>query len=468
MSPKIRSAPWALMLLPLLLVGCAQLGQPSANPPTAAIAPAWQAPLPHAGQASELARWWGQFKDPLLSELIDAAQGVSPSLSSAANRIAQARAARVAAGAALLPQVQATGQAARARTDPSSPVTQSQGVALQASWELDLFGGASAARAAAIARLAGAQAGWHEARVSLAAETATSYVALRACEAQLQQARLDSDSRAETERLTTLSAKAGFQAPANAALARASAAQGRNLLVQQQAQCDSLIKSLVAITGWAEPDLRQRLTVASARVPDASPFSVAAVPAVLLQQRPDLHNAAQAVLAAAAEQTQATAARYPQVKLLGNIGALRVNAAGNTVSGSTWSLGPLEISLPVFDGGRLAANQTAAHAAYDDAVLQYQAKVREAVREVEDALVALQSTALREQDARTASAGFEDSLRAAQARFKGGLGSLFELEDARRSALAAQNAVIDLQRERTTAWINLYRALGGGWSADGA
>lgn len=467
MSPELRRARWALALA-LLLMGCAPFRPPSATPPAADIASAWQAPLPHAGQASELTRWWGQFNDPELSDLIEAAQRVSPSLSSAANRIAQARAARVAAGAAMLPQVQAAGQATRTRSDPSSPVTQSQGLGLQASWELDLFGGAGAARTAAIARLAGAQAGWHEARVSVAAETATSYVALRACEAQLQQARLDSASRAETERLTSLSAKAGFQAPANAALARASAAQGRNLLVRQQAQCDSLVKSLVAITGWPEPELRQRLANATARVPDASPIGVATVPASLLQQRPDLYNAAQAVLAAAAEQTQATAARYPQIKLLGNVGALRVNAAGNTVSGSTWSLGPLEISLPVFDGGRLAANQMAAQAAYDDAVLQYQAKVREAVREVEDAFVALQSTASREQDARTASAGFDDSLRAAQARFRGGLASLFELEDARRSALAAQNAVIELQRERTTAWINLYRALGGGWSNDGA
>jgi outer membrane protein, multidrug efflux system len=94
----------------------------------------------------------------------------------------------------------------------------------------------------------------------------------------------------------------------------------------------------------------------------------------------------------------------------------------------------------------------------------YRAKLRTAVREVEEALVALQSTADRDADAQVATEGFATSFRATEARFKGGLASLYELEDARRSAVQAQVALIDLQRERSTAWISLYRALGGGWS----
>ena len=87
-----------------------------------------------------------------------------------------------------------------------------------------------------------------------------------------------------------------------------------------------------------------------------------------------------------------------------------------------------------------------------------------AVREVESALVALQSTAGRGDDARTAAEGFERSYRAVESRYRGGLASLFELEDARRTAVAAQSALIELQRERVAAWISLYRALGGGWT----
>jgi outer membrane protein TolC len=83
---------------------------------------------------------------------------------------------------------------------------------------------------------------------------------------------------------------------------------------------------------------------------------------------------------------------------------------------------------------------------------------------VEEALVTLESAATREADVGVAAEGFEASLRAADARWRGGVGSLFELEDARRSALAARGALVELRRERATAWINLYRALGGGWS----
>jgi outer membrane protein TolC len=129
-----------------------------------------------------------------------------------------------------------------------------------------------------------------------------------------------------------------------------------------------------------------------------------------------------------------------------------------------WSLGPLAVSLPIFDAGTRRANVEAARARYDSAASAYRAKLRGAVREVEEALVQLQTTASQSEDARIAVEGFEASYKAAEARFRGGLASLFELEDARRSAALAQSQLIELQRLRVAAWISLYRALGGGWS----
>jgi hypothetical protein len=92
--------------------------------------------------------------------------------------------------------------------------------------------------------------------------------------------------------------------------------------------------------------------------------------------------------------------------------------------------------------------------------------VRRAVREVETALVALDATGRQEVDALAAARDFEASLRATQARQKGGLASVLDLETARRNAVQAQSALIELQRERASAWIALYRALGGGWTAE--
>ncbi|HPO19213.1 MAG TPA: TolC family protein, partial [Rubrivivax sp.] len=98
------------------------------------------------------------------------------------------------------------------------------------------------------------------------------------------------------------------------------------------------------------------------------------------------------------------------------------------------------------------------------AVSAYRAAVRNALREVQAALITLHATALRIGDTAQSIEGFDASLRAADARFRGGLGSLFDLEDARRSALLAQSTLVELQREQVAAWINLYRALGGGFS----
>ena len=456
--PVVMAALW-------LLAACA--GAPPVPDPAAPTPTEWQAPLPHGGQVNALAVWWQQFNDPLLVQLIDAAQEASASVASARSRIEQARATRVAAGAALLPALDASASASRSRQDLFSPLASTGSAGVQAAWEIDLFGGRRAATNAAQQRLDGARAGWHDARVAVAAETATSYTSLRACEAQLEQQRADTASRAQTARLTDLSAQAGFEAPANAALARASAAQANSLLTQRRAQCDSLVKGLVALTGLQEPALRTQLAGRSAQVlqvPQPAHISVPAVPAQALAQRPDVFMAERDLLAARADVAQARAQRWPSIRLAGSIGALRLDSAGASDTASVWSIGPVSVLLPLFDGGTRRANVDAAQARVDESAALYRARLRTAVREVEDALVTLQSTADRQADARTASEGFAASLRATQARFSGGLASLFELEDARRSSVQAQVALIDLQRERSTAWIDLYRALGGGWS----
>ena len=464
-------APWLAGLAAVLLAGCAVTAPPVTPPAAVALPTAWQAPLPHGGTATELSRWWAQFGDPLLPTLIDAAQGASPTLAAARGRIERARAARVAAGAALLPRLDAVASAQQGRQMVGQPTATSASVGAQAGWEIDLFGANAAGRDAAQARFEGAQAGWHDARVALAAEVASSYTALRGCEAQLAQTRLDAASRAETARLTELSARAGFTAPADAALVRAGTAQARSQLLAQQAQCETQVKGLVELTAVAEPDLRQRLAApvagapATARVPEPPPIAIGALPASLLAQRPDLAEAARNVAAAAADQAQSQARERPQISLSGSLAAASARSGGFTTNGSTWAIGPLAVTFPIFDGGARRANTAAARAAYDEAVALYQAQVRRALREVESALVSLDATAERQRDAVAAAQDFEASLVATQARQRGGLASLFDLESARRNAVQAQSALVDLQRERATAWISLYRALGGGWSA---
>ena len=446
----------------LCLSACAVSSPPAALPDSAP--PDWYAPLPHKGKLTDLAQWWQDLGDPLLAQLVEAAQNASPSLASARSRIEQSRAARVQAGAALLPALDATGSATRGMTQPLIPVATSIGANLQASWEIDIFGANRLASEAALARLEGARAQWHDARVAVAAEIANLYFDQRACEKQSAIAQSDAASRAQTSRLTALSTQAGFSAPATAALARASAAEANNRATQRRGLCELDIKAMVALTGLPEPELRQKLATAPDDLAPQAAIVISSVPAEVLGQRPDLLSAQRDVAAASADTGSAQAQRYPRLGLTGSVGRQSFRTAAGSDDFTSWSIGPLTLSVPLFDGGRRAANVQAAQARYDEAVFLYQARVRQAVREVEQALVNLQSTAARSGDAALAYDGYHASLTATEARYNGGLASLVELEDARRSALASADALVVLQRERIRAWIALYRATGGGWT----
>ncbi|PWF48945.1 TolC family protein, partial [Massilia glaciei] len=246
------------------------------------------------------------------------------------------------------------------------------------------------------------------------------------------------------------------------ALARASAAEGSGRVAGQRALCELDIKALAALTGEGEPALRARLAGAAA-VP-APPLTIAYLPAQVLAQRPDVFNAEREVAAASADVGAARAQRYPRLALQGSVGLANFRSGGESVALDTWSIGPLALTVPIFNAGRLAANVDAAGARYDAAVVNYRASARRAVSEVEQALVNLDSSTARIADARVALEGYQRAFKAAEDRYKNGMAGLIELEETRRLRLAADNAAVTLQRERNQAWVALYRAAGGGWT----
>ena len=458
----------AALALCLLACGCSVLPtQPQASP-ALLTPPAWNAPLPHGGSTGDLAHWWQSLGDPLLVELIASAESVSPSLASATSRLLQSRAALGNASAANRPALNASLAAQRGINATSPTVGTALQSSLDASWEIDLFGANRATANAAEARLQGSGAQWHDARVSVAAETATLYFSWRSCGKLLAVQQLDVASRRETARLSALSAQAGFTAPAVAALAQASAAEGHGRITQQSSQCDSMLKALVALTGVTEAELRQRLEVRTADQAELALPAVSLLPADLLSQRPDLVAAEREVAAASADLGSTEAQRYPRLMLAGQLGTLNYSSQGTSTDLSTWSIGPVTLSLPIFDGGRRAANVQAAQARYAEAAALLRAKARQAVREVEDALLSLASTGAQQEDTSAAANGYAISFNATQARYQAGSASLPELEEARRITLAAQTSLLQLELARIQAWISLYRALGGGWKLDAA
>ncbi len=457
--------PW-LALGAVLLSGCA-LNLPPKTVPLQ-VSPQWQAPLPHQGQLSSLRGWWQSQGDPLLLDLLDAAQDASASVAQAEARLQSARANQTAARAALLPRVDGSLATSRGQTQPATPVATSTVIGAQASWELDLVGANRVVKDAADAQVQAGQAQWHDARVAVAAEVANTYFGLRACRRQADIAARDAASRQETARLTDLLLGAGLVRSGDLALAQASAADSRRRLTQQNADCDLSVKALVALTALDETTLRQRLSANPVPSPELPGFAVAQVPAQTISQRPDVFAAERDVLVASAAVGSAQAQRWPRLTLSGSIGALRYSSAGADTDMSTWSFGPLALSLPLFDAGQRAANVDAAQANYAQSVVAYRAKVRAAVREVEDALVALQSAQARRADATLALRGYAQALDSSAQRYQQGMASLVELEEARRYALAAESALDALQLERQRAWVSLYRAAGGGWEPEGA
>jgi outer membrane protein, multidrug efflux system len=247
----------------------------------------------------------------------------------------------------------------------------------------------------------------------------------------------------------------------------------------QRTQCEVQVKALVALTTLSEPEIRQKLAAGDALINKLATNAIAKnnlaninnpllnvpkLPAQLLAQRPDIFAAQQDIAAASGDVGSAQAAKYPRLGLSGSLGLAALRSGGISTDGATWSIGPVSVTLPIFDGGQRAAAVDLANANYDAAVANYRAKVRGAVREVEEALLSIQSAADRLVDAAVATEGYSAAFAASEARFKSGLGSLSDLEDNRRTALAAKTALLNLERERSAAWVSLYRAVGGGWA----
>jgi len=429
----------------------------------------WLAPLPtvsRGAEATALTTWWHRFDDPILLRLQALARQASPDVASAQTRLMQARAVQVAAGAALRPQVDASASILRGRPDLTTPLLTSAGVGLNVSWLLDMAGGQRAARDAATARQDVAQVAWHEARMAVAVSVANVYTNLRACEAQRMLDEAEARSRESSAGLTARTAQAGLDAPAHAWLAQSAAAQARAMLAARTLQCAQWAQSLGVLTAEPEWALQEMLAAGHARLPIPPALGVPAVPAQVLAQRPDVYRAERLVQAAAAEVRVADAEHLPRISLTGSLGGAVLRVQGMHLDGPLLSLGPLQASLPLYDGGRREAQSAAARAAWTEAATVYAAVLRKAVSEVEEALWRMDTGQRRGQELLLALNGMKQAAKAAEARLTAGMASVLDVEDARRSLLALQAAELAQRKDMVDAWVALYTALGGGWSPD--
>lgn len=467
--PSRLVAAVAASVASLVLAACA-VG-PTYSKPTPAAPVAWQAVLPHGGNVDAMHDWWRQFDDPLVAKLVALAEADSPSLTKAWAAIEKARATLTTARADGLPSLSGSASSTRARqqstTSGSLATSTTSSAGLDAAWEIDLFSKVRRNTEAAEARADARVADWHDARVSLAAEVADTYVQFRGCELLADAYERERVSSDKTEKATAVSVHAGFSAQSDGALARASLASTTATLLSQRAQCDLLVKSLDDLTGLDEPALRRLLSDGKGtdaesgghRLPVPAGLDVRSVPADTLRQRPDLASLERELAASSAEIGAAQADLYPSLSLSGSIS---VSATPGTSTLTTWSLGP-SLSIPLFDAGKRRAAVVTARANYQTALASFRQGVRTAVKEVERALVNLDSATRRVDEAQRAADDYRRYFQATESNWRAGLESLLTLEEARRSALSAEITLITVQRDRVEYWIALYKALGGGW-----
>jgi NodT family efflux transporter outer membrane factor (OMF) lipoprotein len=424
----------------------------------------WEAPLPETDNALPLEKWWASWNDPVLLALQAHAQQHSPSIAQASARIAQARAEASAAGASLWPNLDFNASLKSNRDYPipgyGKQIIRSTG--LDARWEIDLFGANFAARSSMVARAEARDSEWHDASLSLSAEVANTYIALRSCEAQVDAAEQISQSQQASQHLQDQRLAAGFISALELAQQRAILAANLTQTQQQQTDCAVLLKSLVVLIDLPEAALKEQLKSGHSVVPQAGNFVVDQLPANALLKRPDLRASMQNLVASAKEIDAAQARRYPSFSLLGSINILGIKVAGQTADTHSWSFGP-SLTLPIFDAGKRKADVDAALAKHSEALAAFRHQSLLAVREVEEAMLRLDLANTQLQQHQYIEELHTINAQSTQAGWELGSVSLLEKEEARRQQLAGQQQKWQKQRDRASALIALYKAVGGDW-----
>ncbi len=449
----------------LALYGCASIAPQPAAPVVVDIPDAWAAAASAAPAGpSSLAQWWVRFDDPLLSHLVNQALQANPDIQSAEAALRQARALRDVSAAALWPAVGSGASARRTQSGSNSAVNRFE-VGLDASWELDFFGANQSALDASEATARASAASLGDVQVSIAAEVALGYITLRGAQALLAIAHDNLSSQLETLQIAQWRLQAGLITSLETEQARTETEQTRALLPALQTSIEQSRHALAVLTG-EPPAALATVLAADGPVPRAADDLVLSLPAETLRQRPDVRAAEDQVTAAVARVAQADAALMPNFQIGGSLGLNALTLGALTESASVVSVLLASVALPVFDGGARRAQVRAQQAALDQAYRAYQATVLTALKDVEDALVALRGDRERLVSLQRAAEAAGNAALLARQRYSSGLIDFQTVLDTQRTQLRTQESVASTRIALSADHVRLYKALGGGWQPD--
>lgn len=470
---------------------------PDFTPPNPIGKARWNDPSTQQGSVSEQANpdpdWWTGFNDPVLTAVIEKSIKGNLDLQQAVLRIIEARQGEVSARAEGLPTLGATGSYKRNQFGAKG-ILESKGAydqlnsladkktgkaigglldqisqpadiyqyGLDASWELDLFGKVRRSVEQAGAKTEAAAEATNDALVMLEGQVAQAYVQLRGAQALAASQRENVNIAQEALELTQRRQQHGLTTELDVEQARTQFSSAQQQLPAFEKQVVQAMNSLSVLMG-EPPGTVDPIVSEPAPLPTPPRVVGIGVPSTLARRRPDIREAEAQLHAATANVGVAVASFYPDISLTGNLGVRALDASYLTNWASHfYSFGP-SISLPIFQGGRLTAGLTVARAQAAEAALAYRGAVLNALREVENALVAYRTDKVARDQAATTVKSAEMTHYLARNRYEHGLSDFIQVLDAERTLISARQQLVQSDIALVDDIVALYKALGGGW-----
>jgi NodT family efflux transporter outer membrane factor (OMF) lipoprotein len=468
----------ASVYLGLLLANGCTVG-PNYHPPNVNSPPQWSEATNggETNRSASVAGWWKNFNDPELDSLIDRAGKSNLDLKISAARVREARAEFQVTSADLWPTLDTSASFQRQRQSKNQPILGQFSLpsnvfennvyqaGFDASWELDVFGGARRARQVAGAEVAAAEFSRRDTLVTLLAEVARDYVEARSYQRRLAIARdnikAQEQSLAITQRRFTNGLTSNLDVQQAATLLSTTIADIPTLEISLQTS----IHRLGVLLGQSPGALLTELS-AVAPIPVAPPDVPVGLPSQLLLRRPDVQRAERDLAAATAEIGVATADLFPKFSLTGAAGFQSVSASDWFSGGSRfWSIGPT-VQWNIFDAGRIRATIKVTNARQEEALGNYEKTVLTSFEDVENALVSYAKEQVRRRSLADAVKSSEVSRSVADKLYANGLANFINVLDAERSVYQAEDQLVQSDRAVSANLISLYKALGGGWETE--
>lgn len=455
----------------VILTGCAAVG-PNYVPPRFDVQDTWNTEF-KKGLTGELpdpetmARWWSTLNDPVLSDIMEMAASENFDLKEAEARIREARGRRGISETRLFPAVDTSGAYTHGRSSENAGTgTESKlySAGFDAGWELDIFGGVRRSVEAADAELQATEEDFNHVLVSLLAETALNYVDARTFQTRIMVAEANLKTQEETYNLTRFRFEAGLidELPVKQALFNME--NTRSLIPTLRAGLEASLNRLAILTGQQPGAMHDKLDF-SGNIP-VPPLQLAVgVPAETIRHRPDIRRAERRLAAQSARVGVAVADLYPKFSLSGSIGLESVSSTDFFNTGShAWRIGPA-IVWNVFDAGAIRRNIDVQSALQEQALIQYESALLNALEEVENALVAYSEEQIRRESLVKATEAARQAAVLSQNRFDAGLSDFNNVLDSQRSLLSFQDQLARSDGDVIGNLIRLYKALGGGWTS---